>query len=89
MDDSGVATKIYHEVESFDSSSGKLVAWVNIPSISSSSDTSFYMYYGNSEVSDQEFPERVWDQDYCGVWHLDNFRDSTLNENNGANHVNL
>ena len=29
---------------------------------------------------------RVWDGDYCSVWHLNNYRDSTLNGNNGENH---
>jgi hypothetical protein len=86
MDGSGIAEKIYHEIEFFDSSSGEFVAWVNVHSVSSSVDTSFYMYYGNSVCDDQQFSERVWDQGYCGVWHLDDFRDSTLNGNHGTNH---
>jgi hypothetical protein len=44
------------------------------------------MFYGNPSCDDQQFSERVWDQGYCGVWHMDNFRDSTLNNNDGSNH---
>jgi len=44
------------------------------------------MYYGNSSCSSQEFSEKVWDPYFCGVWHLNNFDDSTLNDNEGTNH---
>jgi hypothetical protein len=86
MDGSGIAKKLYHEIEYFDDSSGELVAWVNIPSLSSSADTVFYIYYGNPSCSNKQSPERVWDSDYCGVWHLDDFRDSTKDGNDGTNH---
>ena len=86
MDGSGVANKIYHEIENYDSSSGELVVWVKVPSLSSSQDTEFYMYYGNPSCSNQEFSEKVWDSNYCAVWHLNNFYDSTFNSNDGTNH---
>ncbi|MDX1798523.1 MAG: DUF2341 domain-containing protein, partial [Candidatus Lokiarchaeia archaeon] len=41
-----------YEIELFDQSysgtEARLVAWVNVPSVSSSTDTKIYMYYGNS-----------------------------------------
>ena len=86
MDGKGEANQLFHEIESFDSSNGELVAWVNIPALSSSIDIEFYMYYGNLDCSSQEFPEGVWDSSYCGVWHLDDFLDSTNNGNDGNNH---
>jgi hypothetical protein len=86
MDGSDVATKLYHEIESFYSSTGELHSWVRIPNLSASVDTVLYIYYGNPGCSSQEFPERVWDSSYCGVWHLDNFYDSTINNNDGTNH---
>ena len=86
MDGLGVASKLYHEVESYDSSSGELVAWVNLPSLSSGVDSVLYLYYGNPGCGGQEFAERVWDSDFCGVWHLDDFGDSSLNGNDGGNH---
>ena len=86
MDGKGNANQLFHEIESFDSSTGELVAWVNIPALSSTVDIIFYMYYGNPDCSNQEFPEIVWDSSYCGVWHLDKFYDSTMNYNDGTNH---
>lgn len=78
MDGSGVATKLYHEIEIFDDSSGKLIAWVKLPSLSSTVDLDIYMYYGNPGCSSQQFAEKVWDSSYCGVWHLNYFFDSRL-----------
>ncbi|MCJ7696728.1 MAG: hypothetical protein MUO73_00135, partial [Thermoplasmata archaeon] len=39
MNNAGVATKLYHEIETYESSSGALVAWVNVPNLSASDDT--------------------------------------------------
>jgi hypothetical protein len=62
---------LYHEIEEWNSSTGELVAWVRIPTLSSSSDTSIYMYYGNPNVSvASESPAGVWDLNYAAVWHL-------------------
>jgi hypothetical protein len=66
-----------HEIEIYDSSSGNLVTWVNIPYLSSNVDTILYLYYGNSNCSSQQNPGDVWDSDYIHVWHLgDNLKDS-------------
>ena len=85
MDNFGVANRLLHEIESFDNSSGELAAWVKVMNLSSSEDTVLYMYYGNSGCDSQEYPEMVWDSDYCGIWHLDDFLDSTSNDNDGTN----
>jgi len=45
---------IPHEIEYYDDSDGHLVAWVNVDSLSSSFDTTLYMYYGNSGCDSQE-----------------------------------
>jgi len=80
----GGTTKIPHETESY--SSGTLVAWVNVSSLSSAANTTIYMYYGNGTVSSQQQVIRVWDGNYKGVWHLNTvFTDSTSNNNHGTN----
>jgi len=85
MADIGVTKKVYHEIEDFDRSSGELVAWVNIPTISSTKDTTFYIYYGNSISGNQQFPEKVWDSNYKAVYHMNEhegiLKDSTINFN--------
>jgi len=81
--------KFSHEIEFFDSSSGELAAWVNVTSLSSSVDTSFYMYYGNSGCSSQQDVSGVWDSSYLIVQHLNETSgthyDSTSNDNDGTN----
>ena len=89
MDGSGVANRLFHEIESFDYSTGELFTWVNIPSLSSSNDTVLYLYYGNSGCSGQQYPDKVWDSNYQAVWHLSEEGlglryDSTNNENHGT-----
>jgi hypothetical protein len=91
MNDVGAAVKLHHEIESFDASTGTLIAWVNIPLLSSSQDTVFYLYYGNPNSINQSYPQKTWNSNYKGVWHLNNdptgkILDSTINGNYGLSH---
>jgi hypothetical protein len=68
---SGPCKGLYHEVEKWESSTGELIAWVKIPTLSQSSDTVIYMYYGNPDVDQKtEMPSDVWGSNYVAVWHL-------------------
>jgi biopolymer transport protein ExbB len=79
-------TKLSHEIEKYNSTTGELVAWVKVPTISSTADTILYMYYGNAAAASQQDPTGVWSNGYAGVWHLhDDFLDSTANNNDGTN----
>jgi hypothetical protein len=89
MNGAGAATKLRHELEDFNEVTGTLIAWVNIPSLSSEDDTVFYMYYGNPNCINQEYPEKVWNNQYNAVWHLNtnptgNILDSTAKDNDGT-----
>ena len=64
-------TKIPHQIESYKSSTGALVAWVNVPILSSSYNTVIYMYYGNPGAANQQNAASVWSNGYKDVWHLD------------------
>jgi hypothetical protein len=88
-------TQLDHEVEQYDGSAtgGTLVAWVRIPTLSGSSDTTIYLYYGDSSVtSPTENPTGVWDSNFAGVWHLKEdpsgaapqMKDSTANLHHGT-----
>jgi hypothetical protein len=81
-------TKYNHELERYFKATGELVAWVNITSLSATSDTYMYMYYGDPDGYSQEKPEDVWDVDYVGVWHLNETNetsyDATGNGNDGT-----
>ena len=80
--------KLNHEIEYFNGSTGELIAWVNVTSLSSSTDTVLYMYYGNSGASSQENPNGVWDSDHVCVLHLNETSgvhvDSTVFGNDGS-----
>jgi hypothetical protein len=64
------------EIETYDGSTGKLVAWVRVPQVYAGdsdpgNDTVIYMYYGSACVtSDPQNATAVWDSNYKGVWHL-------------------
>jgi hypothetical protein len=80
MNAPGVATRLNYEIEQFDANSGKLVAWVNITTLSSNDDTTFYMYYGNPTCLIQQYPEKTWDSNYVGVWHSNDLTTSTIKD---------
>jgi len=64
------------EIETYDGSTGKLVAWVRVPQVYAgngdpANDTVIYMYYGSACVTaDPQNATGVWDSNYKGVWHL-------------------
>lgn len=70
-------TKIDHEIEKYDSSTGQTVAWVEIPTLSGTADTIVYMYFGNAGASDQQNISGTWDSNFKGVWHLNDLTEST------------
>ena len=89
-------TLLDYERERFDKGSQVAEIWVEIPSISSGSDTTFYMFYGNTDCVDGQDIEHTWDggtdasplNNYIGVWHLNEtgatVYDSTLNSYDGS-----
>jgi len=87
-------TKLDHELEQYNPATGQVVAWVRIPTLSHSVDTTLYVFYGNPNITEpQQNPEGVWDLGYQAVYHFANgasgiATDSTGNANNGtANNV--
>ncbi|MHA2100397.1 MAG: DUF2341 domain-containing protein, partial [Candidatus Kariarchaeaceae archaeon] len=87
-------TKLDHEIELFDKNysltQAHLVTWVKIPSLSSTTDTTLFMYFNKpSQSSVEENPSSVWDSSYKAIWHMaedpgsSNLLDSTSNSNDG------
>src|SRR5579885_1498466 len=79
------------EQQSYNGATGAVNYWVQIPLVSHTLDTVFYLFYGNSAVtSDQSNKTAVWDGNYKGVWHFNQTpngsgseKDSTANANHG------
>jgi hypothetical protein len=67
-DDNGF--KLDHQLESYNSSNGNLVAWVRIPLLRTYQNTTIRMLYGNSLVTSDPSVKTVWDANYKGVWHM-------------------
>lgn len=80
-------TILPYEIEKYNSSSGELVAWVNVPSLSASVDTELYIYYGNSSATNLQNAAGVWDSNYKMVQHAKGsgqMDESTSNGNSGT-----
>jgi len=85
-------TKLNHEIEKYTPTNGELVAWINLPALSSNVDTEIYIYYSNGSCSSQWNANAVWDANYMMVQHLGESPtngaaghiDSTTNANNGT-----
>ena len=74
------STKLAHEIEYFNGTTGELRVWVKTD-LSAGSDTVLYLYYGNGAAAPQQDPTNVWDGSYVGVWHLDEAPDSNAGTN--------
>ncbi len=75
--ETGTGTRLDHETESYVASSGTLRAWVRIPTIGSTADTTVFLYYGKPGLTiSEENVAGVW-KDYLAVYHLPSTSDRT------------
>lgn len=63
-------TALVHELESWDAGTGTVRAWVRVPVVSGSVNTSLYLYFGAADSPDRQEPAAVWRHSH-GIWHLD------------------
>ena len=62
-------TKLNYERELYSGNTGRLIAWVQVPTLSSSTDTAIYIYYGNPAASDSNTP-RAFGTAITSSWHI-------------------
>jgi uncharacterized repeat protein (TIGR02543 family) len=82
-------TKLSHEIELYNHTNGNLITWVNVPYLSSTTETKLYLYYGNKNCANQQDKYNTWNSNYLMVHHMNdpgNIIDSTLNHLNGTNY---
>jgi len=90
-------TQCYVEIDEWDDANEQAWLWVKVPSISSSTDTTLYLYYDCTQPDNTTWvgetgttpAQNVWDSHFVGVWHMTNgptqaILDSTSHANNGA-----
>lgn len=79
-------TKLDHQIEKYISTTGEYVAYVKVPSVSTTYTTYIYMYYGKAGVAANPSLTSVWDTNYKGVYHFhSDYLDKTSTGNNGTN----
>lgn len=77
------------ELQSYNPATGAIIAWVQVPTVSHSTDTVIYMFYGNGSISSFQggATGSAWDSNYAGVWHFPN--GSTLSTNDSTGQISL
>lgn len=69
--DSTAPVQLDHEVESYTATSGNIVIWVRIPTLTTATDTTIYMYYSNPLIAtSQEDRNGTWNSNYVAVYHM-------------------
>lgn len=83
--DDGV-TKLDHYLEKYVATTGELITWVRIPTLSTTYTTSIYMYYGNTAITTNQSLNTTWNSVYRNVYffHSD-YNDKSQAGNNGTN----
>src|SRR5579864_7386162 len=88
--DSAGSVLLNWETESYDPATGAIVAWVKIPRVSHTTDTTIYMFYGNAAIGTFQggATGSVWDSGFVGVYHFKDplgLSDSSLQGNDLSN----
>ena len=88
------STELYVEIENWDDTNEKALLHTKVPSVSSSSNTTIYLYYDSSQSDNTTYVGdvnstpggSVWDSDFVGVYHFTDTDtpDSTSNNNDGT-----
>lgn len=82
--------KLNWETEKYTATTGEVDYWINIATLSHTTDTVIYMCYGDASITtDQSNPTAVWDTGFKGVYHLSDGttlsgNDSTSNAHNAV-----
>lgn len=63
------STLLDHDLEAWDPLTGTLDAWVRVPQLSATTDTSLRLYYGALDAPRRERPRQVWPGE--AAWHLE------------------
>jgi len=89
--DSALTTKLNWETVYYDSATGTVEYWIKIPTLTTATNYTFYIGYGNASItSDQSNPTAVWTNSFLAVYHLKDGttlspNDSTSGANNMTN----
>lgn len=77
------------DTETYNASTGNIIVWVKVSTVSHTSDTSLYMCYGNSSITTYQGGAigSAWNSGYTGVWHMnDNAANTTVYDSIASGH---
>lgn len=75
------------EIEKYISTTGEVAFWIRIPTLLTASDTTIYMFYGNSNIStSQQNITGVWNSNFKGVHHLNDASGTNINDSTSTNY---
>ena len=77
-------TILSHQIENYVPTTGQIEIWVRFPTLLATSDTEFYMYYGNSGIVSDPSSPNVWDSNYKMVLHMNNDTNDAAGEGTDA-----
>ena len=89
----GSTTELYYQVESYNTTTGALLVWVNVPTVTSTN-TALTFYFGSAAPGHTTaFTQAAWASDYAAVYHFDEgalstttgyVKDATANAHNAT-----
>ena len=92
-------TQLYVEIEEWDDTNnvGVLHCGLNGDTLSSSTNTDYYLYYDNTASDNTSYvgdtnssvSQSVWDSNFVAIWHLTDLYDQTNNNNDLTNNGSL
>ena len=74
--ETSAGVKLDHELDSFANATGRLVAWVRIPSLAADAATQILLYYGKSGAAAEANAVGAW-RNYLAVWNARTGADRT------------
>jgi hypothetical protein len=80
-------TRLDHELELYVAATGRLAAWVRLPTLSPTADTRIYLYYDNPAAAPQQNRTAVWGADFHAVWHLGEASGERQDSTGAGNHL--
>lgn len=83
--DSGLSTAITgFELERYNASTGEVIMWVKVGSLSSST-TPIYLAYGDASLNTDGSSTTTWSNSFVGVYHLADGSTLSVNSSTGSN----
>lgn len=58
------------QLESYNGTTGQIVAWVKIPTLTNGTDVDINMLYGKATIVTDQSTTDTWDANFASVWHM-------------------